>query len=102
MSKSLIDRKAKLQAELKAIQKKEAEILAKKDAILARVVRETMAANDAFSNQVTALLDDTLKKQRERDLFELPKLTKNPATSTQATTQSSGMSFFNRNTENVA
>ena len=103
MSKSLSDRKAKLQAELKEIQKQEAEIQAKKDTILAKVVRTVMDDRPEFENQIITLLDETLKKQRERDLFDLPKASITNKDNHAPDNNAAGMSYFqNNNTENIA
>ena len=73
MSKSLNERRAKAEAELAAIQKEEEELARYKNSLIAKVVIEKMKIDTEFDHQITVLLDEGLKKQRDRQLFDLPR-----------------------------
>jgi len=56
-----------------------------------------------FENQIITLLDENLKKQRERDLFDLPKASIANKDNHAPGNNAAGMSYFqNNNTENIA
>lgn len=69
-------RRAKLQAALKETVAKEKEAArrnnARRQALAGRIVLEHSAKDEAFSSQLTALLDAALTAEKDRALFDLP------------------------------
>ena len=74
MPKSIEEKKAELEAQIKQLKEKEKAQQNKKNAITGRVINEAIENDDTLKYQVMALLETNLKKNSERSLFDLEKL----------------------------
>ena len=98
MSKSLKERRAKAEAELAAIQQEEEELARYKDLLIAQIVTKHMEKDPQIHHQITSLLDAGLKKQRDRQLFELPNKSAQKKAAVDSELSASGLSFFRQST----
>ena len=67
----LRDRRARLEAELKALRAKEAAEEERRCLIVGRAVLDHAAGDDAFRTTLMTILDRQLSRKRERQLFGL-------------------------------
>ena len=95
MPKSIEEKKAELQAQIKQLEEKGKAQQSKKNAITGRIINEAIENDDTLKYQINALLEANLKKNNERQLFGLEKLpSKN--TEPQQTTEPQNSSLLNK------
>ena len=72
---SIQEKKAALQAQIAELEAQEQADIQAKNSLIGKVVASEMEQNDEFKRTVNALLESGLKKNADRQLFGLDKLT---------------------------
>ena len=96
MPKSIEEKKAELQAQIKQLEEKGKAQQSKKNAITGRVINEAIENDDTLKYQVMALLETNLKKNNERQLFGLEKLPSKNKAEPEQTTEPQNSSLLNK------
>lgn len=96
MPKSIKEKKAELEAQIKQLEEKEKAQQNKKNTITGRVINEAIENDDTLKYQIMALLETNLKKNNERQLFGLEKLPNKNKAEPEQTTEPQNSSLLNK------